>query len=266
MQWSVFALFFFTLTAVSGPAAALPVPLSLEPCGTAQAARALTGDTLETASGEVLSLSAVKAPELWPTDAPYKSWTYAGAARRALAERTDGAPLTLFCEGTRVSHDGRRLVQVLLPDGHWLQHRLVEAGAVFVYPRGGDASGLDALYAAEALARSEGRGLWQGDSLTARATDDLSSGWFRILQGTVLSARKGRDRVYLNFGSDWRTDFTVEIPTAALRRFRRAGIDPLAYEGAEVEVRGWLDWRGGPRLLLEAPGQVRLIGTNPPRP
>ena len=247
------------LAGAESPAVAAPVPLSLKQCGSATVTGALSGDRLETEGGGALLLAAVKAPELWPAGSAYRSWPYAERARRLLEARTKGQRVELFCDAEAEDLEGIPLVHILLTDGRWLQHELVTAGAVLVLPRARQAAGLEQLYAAETLARAETRGLWAGANLLAEADGEIIPGWFKIVRGHVLAANRVDNRVYLNFGRDWRRDFTVEIPARLLRSLGKAGIEPLALEGMQIEARGWIDWRGGPRLLLDAPGQIRIL-------
>ena len=54
--------------------------------------------------------------------------------------------------------------------------------------------------------------------------------------------------VSLNFGVNWRSDFSVFIPKSAVGAFQAAGLSvPMAFEGREVEIRGALEEKDGPR-------------------
>lgn len=238
---------------------ALPVPASLDACGDGIARSAISGDRLSLASGETLVLSGVKAPEIWPDASPYNSWPFSEKSRSILGGLTVGIKLQFFCEGEIQTINGERLAHIRLPDGRWLQHEMVQQGALIVFPRASHTSGLPSIYAAELTARSANRGLWAELDLLAEASERLQTGWFRIVSGTVTSAARVGDRIYLNFGENWRRDFTVEIPAPSLRQFKKTGLDPLMLQSRTIEVRGWTDWKGGPRILLEGPGQLRLI-------
>ncbi|SDD33970.1 thermonuclease family protein [Kordiimonas lacus] len=233
----------------------------LEDCGTVTAQGAIGGARFTTNGGQVVKLALVKAPELWKKGDPYRSWPHAEAARDALIALTDGQEISLYCEGGKTNREGELVAHALLADGRWLQHVLVEGGNVFVFPRPTRRRGLETLYRTEDAARAEGKGLWAYDNM--KTVDALGSGvrtgWFQIVEGSVVAANQVGTTLYLNFGEDWRTDFTVEIPSTALRHFGKAKIDPLTFEGRRVEVRGWIDFKGGPRLLLQGPGQLRLM-------
>ena len=222
-------------------------------------ANTLSGDKLEDPSGQLLQLAAVKAPEVWPKGAPYASWPYAKQSQAILASKVTGQTLELFCSKEKLSFDGKLIAHVLLPDGQWLQHQLVREGAVFLFPRAEQSEGQEALQAAELIARSGQRGLWTELDLLAHATEKLTSGRFKIVSGTVLNAARSGNRIFLNFGHDWRQDFTLEIPRRFWRHFENAGINLLELKGQHIEARGWVTWRGGPHILLEGPGQMHLL-------
>lgn len=240
-------------------ARAAPVPLALEPCGRLEVAGVVAGDRLVSSEGQHIALASVKAPELWRESDPYGSWPHAEKSRKALVDRVEGQIVHLFCGTESKSFDGELIAHAVTADGHWLQHALVESGMVFVFPRGGQKEGIESLYAAELAARFSQRGLWAELDLLAEADDDIDTGRVKIVSGRVISAARAGDRLYLNFGENWRRDFTAEISPRALRHFRKAGIDPLSLQSARVEVRGWVTWKGGPHIMLEGPEQLRQL-------
>ncbi|TNE63500.1 MAG: thermonuclease family protein [Alphaproteobacteria bacterium] len=261
MQNSLIAALLFL--ALARPLWAAPAldTAALDPCGDAVAEAALDGARFRATDGRIIRLALVKAPELWGADGTYRNWPYATEARDALMARLKGQALTLFCEGPKTDRQGDIVAHVMLPDGVWLQGDLAEAGTVFVFPRPTRRTGLADLYAAEAVARAARRGLWAFDNLQpVDATGKgVRTGWFQLVEGTVVKAERVGVTVFLNFGDDWRSDFTAEIPVNTLRYYEKAGLDPLSLAGRRIEVRGWIDFKAGPRLLLQGPGQIRIL-------
>ena len=68
-----------------------------------------------------------------------------------------------------------------------------------------------------------------------------------------------RGRAYLNFGEDWRSDFTVTLSPAVRRRFERDGIDPVSYGRRRVRVRGWIKSFNGAMIEASHPEQIEVI-------
>ena len=117
------------------------------------------------------------------------------------------------------------------------------------------------MLALERAARAAGRGIWGlryyrilGPGETSRQI-----GRFQLVEGRVLRAAVVRGRGYLNFGADWRKDFTIAIARKHRRRFRRAGIDIAALAGRRLRVRGWLTWENGPMIEATHPEQLEVI-------
>ena len=127
-----------------------------------------------------------------------------------------------------------------------IRARLVERGLALVDPAVMSAPCLAELFDAERTAEADGRGRWaKAGSVIAAAERDLAAerGRYVIVDGTVTSVGETRRTIYLNFGVDWRTDFTALIRRSDARDF--AG-DVPALAGRRVRIRGVLEaWNGG---------------------
>jgi len=65
--------------------------------------------------------------------------------------------------------------------------------------------------------------------------------------------------VYLNFGADWRSDFTLRVASNLARSLKKAGLDLEALAGRDVEVRGYVLEAGGPLIELSHREQIRIL-------
>jgi hypothetical protein len=74
----------------------------------------------------------------------------------------------------------------------------------------------------------------------------------------VLSVGFSRDRAFLNFGPDYKTDFTIAIAKRDFRNFGR-GFDPKRYAGQSVRVRGWVEAINGPNIDVTHPEQIEVL-------
>ncbi|WP_262693536.1 thermonuclease family protein [Kordiimonas aquimaris] len=236
------------------------VPSGLKFCGKISASQAKDGETIITVDGKTIKLAGIKAPELWPEDAPYQSWPHAHQSRKLLDIQTASKTLEMFCEGERSDYTGAMIAHIKLPNGQWLQHSMIAAGGAYVYPRRTHTTGMMLLYAAEQKARKEEKGIWaQSEQTITTADGTIRTGWFQIISGKILSAKNVRKTIFLNFGENWRTDFTVEITPKVNKAFKKNQIDLLSFEGRNVEVRGWVTWKSGPHIMLESPGQIQIL-------
>lgn len=190
------------------------------------------------------------------------SLIYSGLRR----DRYDRALAQVRTNGLR---DGRRDEQLSGDDGgagpsDWLQYRLLEAGLARVMTHADNHAHATDLLAVEARARSQGVGLWGDpanrirDSHPDALAQDVGSA--QIVSGRVLDAvQLDSGRIYLNFGSDYRTDFTVRIDAEDAEAFSAAGLSPNTLEGRRVRVRGWLSDENGPMMTLDHPARLEVL-------
>jgi hypothetical protein len=154
--------------------------------------------------------------------------------------------------------------QIFLPDNAesgWLQVAILEhgLGRVFVTPDRPECAG--ALFTAERSAREHHTGIWAAPQYAVRTPQALSPrdrGTFQIVQGKVVHAAVKGGRGYLDFGTNWKTDFTASIAPDCMKMFRNLGIDPRRFEGHTIRVRGWIDEYHGPEIDVAAPQDIEL--------
>jgi micrococcal nuclease len=123
--------------------------------------------------------------------------------------------------------------------------------------------------AREAEARAKRLGVWGSyvyriePALDAKRLGRLIHS-YQLIKGTVVAVGEGGGRLYLNFGPDWRSDFTVSIDRKYVSDFAAAGIDLKSLDGRRLRARGFLAWRGGPMIEATHPEQIELLPENPP--
>lgn len=183
------------------------------------------------------------------------------AAAEALAAIVAGRCLRLAPDQPPVDRHRRFLAWVYTDDGRLVQAELVRRGLVRVLPDGDDAALPSPLLALEAEARNAGRGLWADPAYRVRTPDDLADARGRVVlvEGRVRRATRVGPRVYLNFGDDWRSDFTVAVPARRLAAFAAAGRRPLQMGGQRVRVRGLVQEFNGPLIEIEAPAALEIL-------
>ena len=246
------------------PAALIPARLDSEATGARQedglnAREIVDGDTLVLDDGRQVRLVGIQAPKL-PLGRPdFAAWPLADKAKAALESLSLGRRVTLAYGGRRIDRYGRLLAH--LHDGDlWLQGELLRRGLARVYSFRDNRALVAAMLALEREARAARRGIWSHEFYAVRRADravPLDS--FELVEGRVLSAQIVRRRVYLNFGPDWRRDFTVSVAPADRRLFEREGYDYLALEGRTIRVRGWVKWWNGPMIEITHPEQIEVL-------
>lgn len=146
-------------------------------------------------------------------------------------------------------------------DNAWVQGTLLRLGLARVTTTPSNPEMLDEMMALEQDARDEGIGLWSDPDYTiknaANFQGDADS--FHIVEGKIISTAMKKNRIYINFGSDWRSDFTVSIPPEHRRDFTSAGLDPLSWNGLKIRVRGWVEDYNGPLIEITHPGAIEFL-------
>jgi endonuclease YncB( thermonuclease family) len=219
-------------------------------------ARAVDGGGFLTVDGEEVRLSGVLAPG---AGGEVTSAAMAAAARDALADVLRDRTVTLAEAGAPRDRYGRTIAQVFA-DGTWVQAALIDAGEVRAAPDLASSACAKALLAAEAKARDGRRGQWRG-AFRVRNPNDIRNrvGSFQIVEGEVVTASVPRGRAFINFGADYRTDFTVTVEPEDMRTFRQARFDVPALAGKRIRVRGWVEFYNGPEITITSPAAIEVL-------
>lgn len=226
------------------------------------------GESVQLASGLVVALACVRAPA--PRSGRALAEPGFTAARDALTALAIGERLAFAPDLAEATRDRWGRVTALAwrrsdPEASSLQRRLVRAGLVRVDPErvGPDDAGApdwDAastgLLEAESEARAAARGVWREAYFAVRPADAASAsiGAYQLVEGVVTDVAQVRGRVYINFGPDYRTDFTASIAPDHVDRFVLD--DVFALPGARVRARGFVEARNGPMIALSRPPQL----------
>ncbi len=272
-----FSLFFF-LGAAAADAAKEPAPLTpLTTLGSAIVREIVDGDTVvlerrftvtldragkrTTESSDRVRLVGIQAPK------PPLDRAGGGEAKSALASLVLGKLVTLAAGGRQLDRYGRILAHIYLAGGLWVQGEMLKRGMARVQSLADNRTLAAEMLAAEGSARDRGIGIWARPYYYRVRTAEEANmgtagdkGTFQLIEGKIKNTARVKNMVYLNFGDNWRTDFTVTIKTRARKMFKKAGIDPLSLKGRRVRVRGWLKSWNGLMIDVSHPEQIELLG------
>lgn len=225
-------------------------------------AEVIDGDTFRLESGEPVRLLGVDTPEKGePLFDEAKAF-----ARAALS----GHPVRLLlCGQQERDRYGRLLAFVeagnLDPGLELLGQGL--ARTLFIPPCGMERA--PSYRAAERRAFREGLGIWalQRPRTVPHTEAYRYVGSLMTVTGRVLHVHNGPKAVHLNFGEDYRTDFTAVIFRKNLTRLLEEGLAPIAsYAGRRVAVTGVVrSYKGqGPEIIVEAADQLAAADDGQP--
>lgn len=163
-------------------------------------------------------------------------------------------------------------VQVTDSRGRWVQRALIERGWARFAPDGESVADRRLLLQAEQVARTGQRGLWATVFGRVKSAQNPSELWpflnsDQIVAGTLYRASLRGDWLYLNFGPDWRHDFTIALHhndlvrqkwPEVIRDLHRRKSDGA---GLFLEVRGRVVRWNGPAIIVTDPGQMSTSQT-----
>ncbi len=223
------------------------------PSGGAGVAASVTGvpdpTTLELSDGARLRLAGVVAAD----------GALGEAARRRLSELTAGRSIIYVDVSDALDRYGRRAGYVFA-GGTMLQEALVRDGLARAVWFPGEGDCLKRFLDAEKAPRGAKTGLWAGGG-TFRATDPAladNAGRPVVVIGRVVSVNHGDRVVFVDFGRNYRTDFTVLIAPAIASQMAEEGRPVETLVGKEVEVRGMMEKSGGPAVRLNDPAEITI--------
>lgn len=229
------------------------------------------GDTIFIAppyqDGNQIRLVGIQAPKLALGREGFIEWPLAPEAKDLISDLTLGKRVALSFGGSTRDRYGRWLAHLHIADGKneglWIQGEMLRQGMARVYSFPDNRAKVDEMLTLEREARLAKRGIWAQDYYAIRNADpialDRELGTFQLVEGRVADAARVKGTIYLNFGADWRSDFTVSLRYKAVRMFNKAGIDLLSLKGQSIRVRGWLSKRNGPMIKATHPEQIEVL-------
>lgn len=253
-RFALIALLLFA-TPTAGLAFSLPAD------STAKVTAVIDGDTVTLADGREVRLVGIQAPKLPLGRRGFAEWPLAGEAKTRLESLALNQDVTLHYGGARSDRHGRLLAHLTVAEGAvWVQGALLQAGLARVYSFPDNRALAADMLAVEREARAARRGIWAHPYYKIRSPEETRRDieTFQVVEGRVLQAAAVRDRLYLNFGPDFRTDFTIAIARRNLKLFGRA-FDGASLEGKTIRVRGWLKSVNGPMIEATHPEQIEVL-------
>lgn len=219
------------------------------------------GDTLELESGTVVRLVGLQAPKLPLGRKGFVPWPLGEQSKMALSAMTMGKRLTLAYGGRKKDRYQRALAHLFEEGGLWVQGEMLRQGMARVYSFPDNRTVVREMLKIEKTARLARRGIWADPFYYIRTPDTVGRDidTFQIVEGRVYDAAKVKGTIYLNFGANWRTDFTMMAKVTARRLFDRVGVDLLSLKGKLVRGRGWVRYKNGPMIVLTHPEQLEIL-------
>jgi len=225
----------------------------------AKVVKVYDGDTIELDNGEIIRYIGIDTPEICH---PYKPVEYYGEeAYRFNKKLVDGKRVGVELDVQKKDKYGRTLAYIYLEDGTFVNAELIKQGYAQILTIPPNVKYQDLFLKLQREAREARRGLWgKIDEVIDQSQAKDHIGEVRTVRGKVLSTYQGRKAVFLNFGQDYRTDFTITIFARDWEKnFVSKGIrSPSYYEGKTVLVTGKIKEYHGPEIIVSDPSEIKI--------
>ncbi len=218
----------------------------------------IDGDTLLLENGRQVRLVGLQAPKIALGRESFKEWPLGYEAKDTLTDITLNKNVSLYFGGRDMDRYGRSLAHLFLDDGTWVQGEMLRRGMARVYSFADNRSVVSEMLAAESEAFVADRGIWNLEYYKIRS-QEISGRFtnsFQLISGKVKEVATVRNNTYLNFGDDYREDFTIVVPSRVKRMFDQMDINLSDLENKNIIVRGWLKYYNGPSIDLTHPEQL----------
>ncbi|MEP3277234.1 MAG: thermonuclease family protein [Stappiaceae bacterium] len=187
------------------------------------------------------------------------------AARQYLANNLLGKTVTLRGASDKTDRWRRKSAHVVVQaSGDWLQSDLIELGLARVRPQMASKNCLDSLFQNEKRARRANKGIWQSDHFRRIAVEHAGSdryvhNQYAVFVGKIVSVGETERWRYLNFGRNWKTDFTVRINRRSKNVIGTIEKEADMVPGNVVEVRGIVRNHDGGEVDVHHPAQLQIL-------
>ncbi len=217
-------------------------------------AKVLDGDTFKTDRGIKVRLLGINTPEIPHGSKPGQ--VMGAAATKALKKFIDGKTVRLSFDRERKDRYRRKLAQVWLRDGRWVNGMLIEQGYAHVYTFVPNLRWANKLLALEKKAIAAKLGIWRTPRFSlilATAISEKNIGEFRIVDGRIGSQLDKRGW-YFKVGT-----LRVSVPKKYRKWFKQP--PAINHGGNDVRLRGRIRAanNGALYLALHSPADLEFL-------
>ncbi len=217
--------------------------------------KVIDGDTIIVEGNEAVRLRGVDTPE--------KNEPYYAQAKSLLKKAVHGRQVRLLiCREEPRDRYGRLLAAVETSDMDIAVELLRDGLARTLIINPCVASRVRDYQRTERAAFRAGKGIWSLQEPRRIPHDQARPyvGWMMTVTGKVRNVHQGQKAIHLNFGPDYRTDFTAVIFLKDLPRLSGQGLllPVTDYRGQHVEVTGTIKEYNGPEILVHSADQLVL--------
>ncbi len=241
----------------------------LRKTGTAKVIEAVNPLTLKLDDGRFIHLAGLDYPDL----DFYEPGDLSLTAIEILNDFLKGQKVVIYQTKSqnagRINRMGHHIAHVVRTDKDvWVQGMILKLGLARVRTTKYNPDMAEQMLSLEQTARTAKDGLWGMDNYKIQSPKQAEDhiGSYQIVEGTIKNVSRQKNTMYLNFGNNWRTDFTISITSSNLRAFKNLKMQPQEWNGKRIRVRGWIESYNGPHIKIDHPERFELLFDKPKTP
>ncbi len=235
---------------------------NMQKMGVATVSEIVNPLTLKLDDGRFIQLAGLHFPDL----DFYDSGDLSVTANKILADFLKDKKIIIYQTKSkdhgRINRMSHHIAQIARADNNvWVQGMLLSLGLAQVRTTKYNPDMAKQMLDLENKARTNKFGLWDMDKYKILSPTQAQNhiGSYQIVEGKVNNASMYKNKLYLNFGNNWREDFTVAISAFDLRAFTRKKIEPQKWNGKHIRVRGWIKSYNGAYMEIDHPERFEAL-------
>lgn len=223
----------------------------------------IDGDTVRLSNRRLLRYIGMDTPEVRIKDNGgnfvYRPQPFSLEAKEFNRKLVEGKFVRIEFDIEKTDRYGR-LLGYCFVDETFVNAKLIEQGYAVLYTYPPNVKYVDLLVASQKKAGESKKGLWGSFGVIDHSQAGEYIHQIRSVEGVVVDTYKSAKCVFLNFGQDYKNDFTVVIFDNSLSAFSREDIDPLSfYNGKKVRVSGKIREYNGPEIIVNSPYEIEVL-------
>jgi len=223
----------------------------------------IDGDTVKLSNGRLLRYIGLDTPEVRIRDKggdfKYRPQPFSLEAKEFNRKLVEGKNIRVEFDIEKTDRYGRLLGYCFL-DKTFVNAELIEQGYAVLYTYPPNVKYVELLVASQKKARERKKGLWGSFPVIDHTQANSYINQIRSVEGVVLDSYKSAKCVFLNFGQNYKNDFSVIIFDNVLNTFKQKGIDPLNfYNGKKIRVNGKIREYNGPEIIINSPYEIEVL-------
>ena len=222
----------------------------------------IDGDTIKLSNGELVRYIGIDTPEIrikQGGEFVYSPQPLSLEAKDFNVKLVQGKYVRVEFDVEKKDIYGR-LLGYCFVDGVLVNSELIKNGYAVLLTMPPNVNYAEEFVKLQKEARIRKRGLWADYEVISHLKSSESINQIKRVRGKVLNTYRSKKCIFLNFGKNWKTDFTVVIFNNVIDSFYEKDIDPLNYyTGKIVEISGRIKEYNGPEIIVNSPYEIEVI-------